>query len=66
VPVVLVQGRLDQVAPGAAAVRFHDALSAPRKRLVWFENSAHTPHLDEPERFRDLLRELHAAQPAGT
>jgi pimeloyl-ACP methyl ester carboxylesterase len=66
VPVVLVQGRLDQVAPSAAAVRFHDALSAPRKRLVWFENSAHTPHLDEPERFRDLLRELHAAQPAGT
>jgi len=40
--------------------------TAPRKRLVWFENSAHTPHLDEPERFRDLLRELHAAQPAGT
>jgi pimeloyl-ACP methyl ester carboxylesterase len=66
VPVVLVQGRLDQVAPSAAAVRFHDALTAPRKRLVWFENSAHTPHLDEPERFRDLLRELQAAQPAGT
>jgi len=66
VPVVLVQGRLDQVAPGAAAVRFHDALSAPSKRLVWFENSAHTPHLDEPERFGDLVRELHAAQPAGT
>jgi pimeloyl-ACP methyl ester carboxylesterase len=66
VPIVLVQGRLDQVAPGAAAVRFLDALTAPRKRLVWFERSAHTPQLDEPERFGDLLRGLHAAQPAGT
>jgi pimeloyl-ACP methyl ester carboxylesterase len=66
VPVVLVQGRRDQVVPGAATQRFHEALSAPSKRLVWFENSAHTPHLDEPERFRTLLRELRAGQYAGT
>jgi pimeloyl-ACP methyl ester carboxylesterase len=64
VPVVLVQGRLDQIAPAAAAQRFHDALSAPRKLLVWFENSAHTPHLDEPERFRAVLEEVHADQRA--
>jgi pimeloyl-ACP methyl ester carboxylesterase len=62
VPVVLVQGRHDQVAPGAATQRFYDALVAPRKQLVWFENSAHTPHLDEPERFRALLGELRADQ----
>jgi pimeloyl-ACP methyl ester carboxylesterase len=66
VPIVLVQGRLDQIAPGAATQRFHDSLAAPSKRLVWFENSAHTPHLDEPERFRALLRELRADQCAGT
>ena len=66
VPVVLVQGRRDQVAPAAATQRFHDALAAPRKRLVWFENSAHTPHLDEPERFRTLLSELRAEPCAGT
>ena len=34
------------------------ALQAPSKRLVWFENSAHTPHLEEPGKFRDLLLEV--------
>jgi pimeloyl-ACP methyl ester carboxylesterase len=55
VPLVMVQGRLDQVAPGEAAQRFHDSLTAPEKQLVWFERSAHTPHLEEPDTFRDLL-----------
>ena len=55
VPVVMVQGRHDQVAPGAAAQRYASSLQAPGKRLVWFDNSAHTPHLDEPGKFRDLL-----------
>ncbi len=55
VPVVMVQGRHDRVAPGAAAQRYASSLRAPSKRLVWFENSAHTPHLDEPRKFRDLL-----------
>lgn len=55
VPVVMVQGRRDQVAPGAAAQRYASTLQAPGKRLVWFDNSAHTPHLEEPGKFRDLL-----------
>ena len=55
VPVVMVQGRRDQVAPGAAAKRYASLLQAPSKQLVWFENSAHTPHLEEPGKFRDLL-----------
>ncbi len=45
VPVVMVHGRLDKVAPGEAAQRYYTALEASSKRLVWFENSAHTPHL---------------------
>jgi pimeloyl-ACP methyl ester carboxylesterase len=65
VPIVLVQGRLDQVSPGTATERFHEALAAPDKRLVWFEHSAHTPHLDEPERFRALLEEVRAGQLAA-
>jgi pimeloyl-ACP methyl ester carboxylesterase len=60
VPIVLVQGRLDQVAPGAAAQRFHDALTAPGKELVWFEKSAHMPHLDEPDKFRGVLMNVRA------
>jgi pimeloyl-ACP methyl ester carboxylesterase len=65
VPIVMAQGRLDQVAPGEAAQRFHDSLTAPSKQLVWFESSAHTPHLEEPAKFRDLLMNVRASQPAN-
>jgi proline iminopeptidase len=54
-PVVMVQGRHDQVAPPAAAERYADLLQAPSKRLVWFEHSAHLPHFEEPSRFREVL-----------
>jgi pimeloyl-ACP methyl ester carboxylesterase len=63
VPVVMVQGRLDQVAPAAAAEQYYSVLEAPSKQLVWFENSAHTPHLDEPEKFRALLEQVRAGEP---
>jgi pimeloyl-ACP methyl ester carboxylesterase len=62
VPVVMVQGRHDQVAPAEAAQRYADSLQAPSKRLVWFEDSAHTPHLDEPDKFRNLLVKLRSEQ----
>jgi pimeloyl-ACP methyl ester carboxylesterase len=64
VPVVLVQGRFDQVAPGDSAERFVASLEAPSKQLVWFEQSAHTPHLEQPEKFRDLLMRVLANEPA--
>jgi pimeloyl-ACP methyl ester carboxylesterase len=66
VPVVMVQGRLDQVAPGDAAQRYASTLEAPSKELVWFENSAHTPHLEEPEKYRALLMRVRADLLANT
>jgi pimeloyl-ACP methyl ester carboxylesterase len=66
VPVVMVQGRLDQVAPGGAAENYSCSLEAPTKQLVWFESSAHTPHLEEPDRFRDLLMRVRAGELAVT
>jgi pimeloyl-ACP methyl ester carboxylesterase len=66
VPIVIAQGRRDQVAPGEAAQRFHDSLTAPSKQLVWFERSAHTPHLEEPDKFRDLLMNVRASHLAST
>jgi pimeloyl-ACP methyl ester carboxylesterase len=66
VPVVMAQGRRDQVAPGEAAERYANVLEAPSKELVWFENSAHTPHLEEPDKFRGLLMRVRAHQLAST
>jgi len=61
VPIVMAQGRLDQVPPAEPAQRFYDSLTAPTKQLVWFENSAHTPQYDEPARFRELLLSVRSA-----
>ncbi|MER7243845.1 alpha/beta hydrolase [Kribbella sp. NPDC000426] len=58
VPIVLAQGRHDQLAPGEFAQRYYDSLTSPSKRLVWFENSAHTPQYDEPDKFRNLLLDV--------
>ena len=38
VPVVMVQGRHYQVAPGGSAQRYASFLQAPGKQLIWFEN----------------------------
>jgi pimeloyl-ACP methyl ester carboxylesterase len=64
VPIVMAQGRLDQVAPGEAAQRFYDSVTAPSKQLVWFEQSAHTPQYDQPDKFRDLLMKVRASHVA--
>jgi len=62
VPIVMVQGRPDQVAPVEAAQRYADSVLTPSKQLVWFENSAHTPHFEEPDKFRDLLMRVRASE----
>jgi pimeloyl-ACP methyl ester carboxylesterase len=66
VPVVMVQGRHDQVAPSESARQYTSSLQAPGKQLIWFENSAHTPHLDEPAKFRDVLLGIRDSQLART
>jgi pimeloyl-ACP methyl ester carboxylesterase len=64
-PIVMVQGRLDQVAPGEAAQRYFDQLSAPSKQLIWFEHSTHTPHLEEPDQFRRLMLQVRSGEYAA-
>jgi pimeloyl-ACP methyl ester carboxylesterase len=60
-PIVMVQGRHDQVSPASPAERYAELLQAPVKQLVWFDHSAHMPHLEEPERFRELLAQVRSA-----
>jgi pimeloyl-ACP methyl ester carboxylesterase len=59
VPVFFFEGRHDRVVTASAAMaeRYFRALDAPRgKQLVWFDKSGHWPHLEEPEKFRAVLR----------
>jgi pimeloyl-ACP methyl ester carboxylesterase len=54
----------------AAVVRTLRGIGAsqavPSKELVWFESSAHSPHLEEPAKFRDLFMNVRASQFAST
>lgn len=48
VPVFLFLGRRDTTTPPQIAVDWLARLTAPSKRVVWFENSAHLPMIEEP------------------
>jgi hypothetical protein len=39
-------------------VAYFDALTAPSKKLVWFEESGHKPFVDEPAKFNAAMVEL--------
>lgn len=52
VPAFFFLGRHDYTTPFVLAEEFFGSLRAPYKKLIWFEQSAHTPDLDEPEKFQ--------------
>jgi pimeloyl-ACP methyl ester carboxylesterase len=49
-PLLIFAGRYDYTTPTAPVEQWYDRLSAPSKRFVWFENSAHMMYLEEPGR----------------
>jgi pimeloyl-ACP methyl ester carboxylesterase len=57
-PVFLFLGRRDHWVPPETSMAYFDALSAPSKRVVWFEESGHEMFADEPAKFNALMEEL--------
>lgn len=55
VPVFLVHGKHDCQTPTEIAKKYFQDLEAPRKNFVIFENSAHHPLFEEPEKFNEIL-----------
>ena len=51
VPVYFLEGRHDHEAPAVLVERYLQVLRAPRKTLVWFENSAHFVNTEEADPF---------------
>lgn len=48
IPVILFLGRHDYTVAAPIAASWMGRLQAPQKKLVWFENSAHLPMIEEP------------------
>ena len=64
VPVYFLEGRYDYEAPAVLAERYFQLLRAPRKTLIWFEQSAHFVNTEEAGKFNRffvdrLLQETH-------
>lgn len=58
VPIVFMLGRHDKQLDARQAATYFEVLSAPDKKLIWFEGSAHNIPFEQPERF---MAELGAA-----
>ena len=57
-PVFFFLGRNDHWVPPEVSVAYFEALTAPSKQLVWFEQSGHEPFVDEPAKFNAAMAEL--------
>jgi proline iminopeptidase len=66
VPMFLFLGRHDWQTPSAFAAPWLDTITAPSKQVIWFEKSAHSPMVDEPEAFAKALIEIVRPVAVGT
>jgi pimeloyl-ACP methyl ester carboxylesterase len=55
IPVFFFLGRNDHWVDPATSVAYFDLLSAPSKKLVWFEKSGHEPFVDETDEFNAAM-----------
>lgn len=58
VPVYILQGKYDYQVSYQLAKAYLDSIDAPRKEFFTFEESAHSPNLEEPRRFDEVVRAI--------
>ncbi len=56
-PILIFDGKLDKNTPADLVEDYYDAIKAPYKELIWFEQSGHNPLIDEADRFKELLKD---------
>jgi pimeloyl-ACP methyl ester carboxylesterase len=56
IPVYFFTGRHDYTDPFALTEQYFSKINAPRKQIVWFEESAHFPFYEEPAAFARQMR----------
>jgi len=55
IPVYFFLGRHDYGVPAVVAEKYFEIIKAPKKELIWFEESAHFPCFEEAEKFNTLM-----------
>lgn len=65
IPIYILQGTSDYETTYSISKSYFDSLQAPLKRFYTFENSAHSPIFEEPEKFNSILNEILTEQTEG-
>jgi pimeloyl-ACP methyl ester carboxylesterase len=58
IPVYIFQGIHDYQTPYSVAKDFFDNLKAPKKEFITFDNSAHSPLMEEVNKFNEFVRSI--------
>ena len=58
VPVYLFAGNSDYTTPHELITEYFAMIKAPKKEIVYFQNSAHFPFFEEPEEFSRQLNQI--------
>lgn len=55
IPITFLNGRHDQWVPSELAFDYYKNLNCSSKEFIWFENSGHTPYLNELDKVIDVI-----------
>ena len=58
-----MQGTYDYQVSQVLAEKYLETLEAPTKEFFIFLNSAHSPNIEEPERFIEVFRKIASENP---
>ena len=58
IPVYFFTGKSDYTTPHELVLNYFETITAPKKEIVYFENSAHFPFFEEPEKFSNEIIRL--------
>lgn len=59
IPFYIIHGDYDYMVSSVLAKKYLDAIDAPKKESFSFENSAHSPNMEQPEKFCKILQKIH-------
>jgi proline iminopeptidase len=54
-PVLFFEGRHDPYCPPSLIWQYGQAIKAPHKEFIWFDDAGHFPFFEEQQKFADAL-----------
>lgn len=58
IPVYIIHGKYDYQVSYDLAKKYFNVIEAPQKEFFTFDNSAHSPNMEESERFVQIVKEI--------